>query len=331
MFFSYLSAGCSLQELAFSHYLGLTTVSNVIKETTIVIWETLQPMVLPEPTKEQWKIISQEFFNRWNIPNCFGAIDGKHIEIQAPLNAGSQFFNYKKTHSIVLMAACDAYYRFTLVDVGASGGNHDSTVFRDSQFGMKILNNELPLPEPQHIPNTNLTLPNFFIADSAFPLHTHIMRPFPGKQLSLQKKIYNYRISRARRTIENTFGILAQRWRILRRCLTTSIETCDNIVLACVVLHNFIQRGEQEMSPGEKRYCPTGFVDEENADGVVRPGLWRKGSSNIQGVGRVGANNASRAIFNNRESLCEYFNSSEGRLPWQESYVTRGCVPLYSE
>lgn len=316
-----------MQELAFSHYLGLTTVSNVIRETTKVIWEVLQPVVLAEPTTEQWKKISEEFFNKWNIPNCFGAIDGKHIEIQAPFNAGSHFFNYKKTHSIVLMAVCDAYYRFILVDVGASGGTHDSIVFSDSAFGTKILNNLLPLPEPRHLPNTDILLPNFFIADAAFPLHSHIMRPFPGKHLSLTKKIYNYRISRARRTIENTFGILAQRWRVLRRALTTSLETCENIVLACVVLHNFIQRGEQEMTLDEKRYCPTGYVDEESANGVLRPGLWRRENGNLRRVERVGANNASRAVFRIRENLSEYFNSPEGGLSWQESYVMRGSVP----
>lgn len=57
-----------------------------------------------------------------------GAVDGKHMSIQAPYHGRSDFFNYKKHHSIVLMASCDAFYRFTVVDIGAPGSNHDSSV-----------------------------------------------------------------------------------------------------------------------------------------------------------------------------------------------------------
>lgn len=55
-------------------------------------------------TPTEWVRIAHEFETRWNIPNCVGAIDGKHVIIQCPPRGGSMFFNYKKFHSTVLMA-----------------------------------------------------------------------------------------------------------------------------------------------------------------------------------------------------------------------------------
>lgn len=80
---------------------------------------------MPSPTEEMWLNTARRFEERWNFPHCIGAWDGKHIVIQAPPNSGSQFFNYKGTFSIVLLALVDADYKFLAVDVGGFGSNSD--------------------------------------------------------------------------------------------------------------------------------------------------------------------------------------------------------------
>ena len=101
--------------------------------------------------------------------------------------------------------------------------------------------NILNIPNPRPLPNTNENMPFVFIGDEIFPLKRHFMKPFNRRGLeSVEKKIFNYRLSRARWTIECAFGILCSKWKIFNGPLNFKLETTDIIVAACICLHNFV-------------------------------------------------------------------------------------------
>lgn len=207
-----------MKTISFSYRLGLSTVYQIIIEVCYAIIEIVMPEVMPVPTEQKWKEIASEFWTCWNFPNCLGAIDGKHVTIQAPPNSGSQYFCYKKTFSIVLLALVDAHYNFIAVDVGSFGKNSDGGIMAHSKLGKALDQNKLNVPPKEALPGTTNDVPYDIVGDEAFPLKTYLLRPYPGKQLDcIEKRVYNYRLCRARRVVENAFGLLSLKFRIYNR------------------------------------------------------------------------------------------------------------------
>lgn len=117
VFVRYLASGDSNKSIGYSYRTGDRTVAKTVNEVSIAIWRNMQQLYLPQPTREMWISIASDFETRWHFPYCFGAIDGKHVVIKKPNKSGSLFFNYKHDFSIVLMAAVEAHYKFTFIDI----------------------------------------------------------------------------------------------------------------------------------------------------------------------------------------------------------------------
>ena len=208
----YLASGNSYRSLQYSFRVASNTISLLVAETCAAIYAEYGPTELKCPkTPQEWKRVADDFAKKWNFHNCLGAVDGKHVAIRKPLDSGSTYYNYKGFCSIVLMAVTDAQYRFLFVDVGANGSCADAGIFKDTNLYRAVLDKTAGIPDPSPLPSDDHSLPYFFIADDAFALRTWMMKPYPSRGLSDEKRIFNYRLSRARRVVENSFGILAQR------------------------------------------------------------------------------------------------------------------------
>ncbi len=312
----YLTTGDSFSTISNSYRMSPTTVGRIVQDTCKHIWlELCRTGYLNVPsTNNEWKQVADEFDQRWNFPHCIGAIDGKHVIIQCPKRGGSMYFNYKKFHSIVLMAVVDANYQFIMVDVGDYGRLSDGSVFASSNLGSAINNDILNVPRPCNLGNSQIKFPFVFVADDAFPLKPCLMKPFPGQNLTVEERIFNYRLSRARRIVENAFGIATSRFRVFRRPICASVETVNQVTKAVVALHNFLMKSKSE----KKHYCPPDLVDQE-VNGVIQEGTWREKTLNaaLEKITHTGSNNYSVVAKEVRKNFKTHFNSPEGLVSWQ--------------
>lgn len=226
-----------------------------MKEVAGAIWDVLVEECMPMPDMQEWKAIAQGFSSRWNFPNCLGAIDGKHIVIQAPSNSGSLFFNYKGTFSIVLLAVVDSNYLFRVVDVGGYGRTSDGGSLHNSAFGERLRDGTLDLPADAVIQGSEHrgTMPFVFVGDEAFPLRRDLMRPYPVLHAPGPQRVFNYRLSRAMLVVENSFGILASQWRMYRQMMGVSPTTAELCVRATCILHNYLR--VRTLQQGQRTSC----------------------------------------------------------------------------
>lgn len=122
-----------------------------------------------------------------------------------------------------------------------------------------LQDNSLSIPEPDVITGQSSPIPYFFVGDSAFPLkHVKNVSWQAGTCLHENKQIFNYGLSRTRRIIENTFGILATKFRIFRRPIIAKPEKVTKITQTECALYNYLKISEMLCS---RIYCPPGYIN----------------------------------------------------------------------
>lgn len=168
------------------------------------------------------------------------------------------------------MGIADAEYKLLYVDVGRNGRYSDGGVFNRCTFAQALDSIQLCLPPPKPLPGREMPVPYVLVADDAFALRRNLLKPYSQRGLTMVQRVFNFRLSHTRRIIENVFGIMSARFRVLRKPIYVDAEKTKKVVLACCVLHNFL------MTVNRAKYAPNNSFDQYDEGGnLIRPGEWR--------------------------------------------------------
>ena len=211
------------------------------------------------------------------------------------------------------MALVDADYKFRWVNIGAQGVCSDAQIWNQCELKNAIERGVIGIPPAAPLPGDDRPMSYYIIADDAFGTNTCLMKPYSRRGLANDERIFNYRLSRARRVVENAFGILANRFRCLLSVMLQDPDTVHAIVLACVCLHNIMK----VRYPGEENP----LMDQEDVNHNLIPGAWREGVNMDDVQNTRGGNLDYLEAKQQRLYLKHYVNSPVGAVPWQDRMV----------
>ena len=185
----------------------------------------------------------------------------------------------------MLLAIVDYDYKFQYDDVGCQGCISDKGVYRNSTSYKALENGSLNLPDPVPLPGSddpqwifdqcNEPIPYVLVADDAFSLGRHCMKPFPQSNLSEGKRIFSYKLSRMRRVSKNVFGISGNTFHVFTITMALEQEKAVLITLATVAPYNMLQMESKES------YTFDGLLDAEGDDGNIIRVAWCSDASNF--------------------------------------------------
>lgn len=271
-----LGHGTSTQLLSQLYGVGESTVRKYCHLLVRVICKHMLPTHIQSPSHRRLEEIISDFQTLTLMPNVCGALDGTHIKLHyKPRDAqlASQYMCRHRFYSILLQGICDAQKVFWDVSINAPGGTDDATHWRTSAIFQKMQRREVIASPVIHLEGR--CVQPYLLADSGYPASLMLVKPFgsgQGPDMHMMSA-FDAHLSRGHHKIENAFGLLKNRWQILKS-VSVELERVPRYVVACCVLHNFLQvRRELEPDDQVDMLPNVGVVlplaEEESSDGTA--------------------------------------------------------------
>ncbi|XP_067648025.1 uncharacterized protein [Eurosta solidaginis] len=219
---------------------GKATVCKILIEFCNEVWACMSPEYFKSfPLTRTGIAQGVADFNAMGYPQCIGAIDGCHIEIHPKKEEAVDYYNYKGWYSVVLLALVDAKYRFMYIHCGSPERCNDSSILERSSLKREL--QECALIDEMSWYHGRTKIPAHIISDSAFRLSQYVMKPYPYNiENSAGQKLFNYRLSKCRRVVENAFGHYKARFRRIGKGIDNHIKNANVVISAACALHNFL-------------------------------------------------------------------------------------------
>lgn len=221
------------------------------------------------------------YFQISGFKGVIGCIDGSYIPIRTPAGKiKSTYVNRHDMTSLTLQGICNSKCQFLDVFTGVSSKIHDSRVFNLSFVSKDIL--------------TICGDEYYLLGDAAYPVRPYLITPYRDYgNLTESHKVFNQKLSTTRVKIENSFGILKQRFRQLIRLDFKSVRKSSLFIISCCVLHNFCIESDDSWVFNE-RFGKENF--RENQHNVVPDDQQR----NLKTLGEIKRNDL-RELLTSRE------------------------------
>lgn len=209
---------------------GRSTVYQVFKETRQVLNNALDLPGLPDSI-DGLRHLADDFQRSRSppspLPGCVGALDGISIRIKKPSKDEhpATFYCRKGFYALPIQALVNSDYRFICFSALCRGSTHDALAHAVSSLG-------------RYLEDGRLEMEYWIAGDEAYNCSEYLITPVPASMASDVEDAFNFYHSSLRMHVEQSFGMLIKKFRILKM-LEYSVKDSAEIVAIAMKLHNF--------------------------------------------------------------------------------------------